>query len=100
MTRGGLVSDELIAFHRGVAAGGVGMTTVAYLAVTPEGRTDRHQIHWRPEALPRLPRLTHAVHAQGAAVSAQIGPARPGAHGGRNPLPCPGPRPEVLPVSL
>src|SRR5439155_15167075 len=31
MTRDGLVSDELIDFHRTVAAGGVAMTTVAYL---------------------------------------------------------------------
>ena len=39
---GGTVSDELIAFHRRVAAGGAAMSTVAYLAVSPEGRTDRH----------------------------------------------------------
>jgi 2,4-dienoyl-CoA reductase-like NADH-dependent reductase (Old Yellow Enzyme family) len=72
-----LVTDELIAFHRELAAGGVGMTTVAYLAVAPEGRTDRHQIYWRPEALAGLRRLTDAVHAQGAAISAQIGHAGP-----------------------
>ena len=42
VTPGGQVSDELIAFHRRVAAGGAAMTTVAYLAVSPEGRTDRH----------------------------------------------------------
>jgi 2,4-dienoyl-CoA reductase-like NADH-dependent reductase (Old Yellow Enzyme family) len=86
MTRGGLVSDELIEFHRRVAAGGVGLTTVAYLAVAPEGRTDRHQIHWRPEALPGLRRLTEAVHAEGAAVSAQIGHAGPVADGRSNRL--------------
>ena len=39
---GGTVSDALVEFHRRVAAGGVAMTTVAYLAVSPEGRTDRH----------------------------------------------------------
>jgi 2,4-dienoyl-CoA reductase-like NADH-dependent reductase (Old Yellow Enzyme family) len=39
---GGRVSDELVAFHRRVAAGGAAMSTVAYLAVAPEGRTDRH----------------------------------------------------------
>ena len=42
VTPGGRVSDELIEFHRRVAAGGVAMSTVAYLAVSPEGRTDRH----------------------------------------------------------
>ena len=38
----GEVTDDLIAFHRTMAAGGVAMTTVAYLAVSPDGRTDRH----------------------------------------------------------
>ena len=60
------------------------MTTVAYLAVAPEGRTDRHQIHWRDEALPGLRKLTDAVHAEGAAVSAQIGHAGPVADGRSN----------------
>lgn len=72
-----LVTDELIEFHREVAAGGVGMTTVAYCAVAPGGRTDRRQIWMRPEAVPGLRRLTDAVHAEGAAVSAQIGHAGP-----------------------
>jgi len=71
--RRGQVTDELIDFHVQHASGGVGMTTVAYCAVAPEGRTDRHQIVWRAEALPGLRRLTEAVHEQGAAVSAQIG---------------------------
>lgn len=73
----GLVTQDLLEFHRAYAAGGVGMTTVAYCAVAPEGRTDRHQILWRPEALPGLQRLTEAVHAEGAAISAQIGHAGP-----------------------
>ncbi len=77
MTPHGLVTDELIEFHRRVAAGGVGMTTVAYCAVAPEGRTERRQLHWRDEAMPGLRRLTDAVHAEGAAVSAQIGHAGP-----------------------
>ncbi|RAY13376.1 NADH:flavin oxidoreductase [Actinomadura craniellae] len=77
VSRKGLVTDELIDFHVRHAAGGVGMTTVAYCAVAPEGRTTRHQILWRPEALPGLRRLTEAVHAEGAAISAQIGHAGP-----------------------
>ena len=42
-----LVSDDLIEFHRAVAAGGAAMTTVAYCAVAPEGRTERRQIYMR-----------------------------------------------------
>ena len=72
-----LVTDDLVEFHRAYAAGGVGMTTVAYCAVSPEGRTDRHQIWMRPEAVPGLRRLTDAVHAEGAAASAQLGHAGP-----------------------
>jgi 2,4-dienoyl-CoA reductase-like NADH-dependent reductase (Old Yellow Enzyme family) len=100
MTRGGRVSDALIAFHRAVAAGGVGMTTVAYLAVSPEGRTDRHQIHWRPEIVPELRRLTDAVHAEGAAVSAQIGHAGPVADARSNRLPALSPSRTFSPLSL
>jgi 2,4-dienoyl-CoA reductase-like NADH-dependent reductase (Old Yellow Enzyme family) len=82
-----LVSDRLIEYHRRPAAGGVGMTTVAYCAVAPEGRTERRQIWMRPEALPGLRRLTDAVHAEGAAVSAQIGHAGPVADAKSNGLP-------------
>jgi 2,4-dienoyl-CoA reductase-like NADH-dependent reductase (Old Yellow Enzyme family) len=77
MTPKSLVSDRLIAFHRRVAAGGVGMTTVAYCAVSPDGRSAPAQLYWRYEALDGLRRLTDAVHAEGAAVSAQLGHAGP-----------------------
>ncbi|OZG28737.1 oxidoreductase [Williamsia sp. 1138] len=77
MARNGLVTDQLIDFHVEHARGGVGMTTVAYCAVTPDGRIDQHQILWRPEARPGLRRLTDAVHAEGAAISAQIGHSGP-----------------------
>lgn len=76
-TPGALVSDPLIEFHAGIARGGVGMTTVAYCAVSPEGRTEADQLYWRPEALPGLRKLTEAVHREGAAISAQIGHAGP-----------------------
>ncbi|MEL5954519.1 NADH:flavin oxidoreductase [Streptomyces sp. CLV115] len=88
---GGLVTDPLIEFHRNVAAGGVGMTTVAYCAVAPEGRTQYDQIWMRPDAVPGLRRLTDAVHAEGAAASAQIGHAGPVANPRSNRLPALGP---------
>ena len=75
--RRGLVTQDLIDFHVRHARGGVGMTTVAYCAVAPEGRTDGHQIVWREEARAGLQRLTEAVHAEGAAISAQIGHSGP-----------------------
>ncbi|MBL7630845.1 NADH:flavin oxidoreductase [Frankia sp. CN6] len=92
-----LVTDELIDYHLAPAAGGVGMTTVAYCAVAPEGRTDRRQIYMRPEALPGLRRLTDAVHATGAAVSAQLGHAGPVANSASNRLPSLAPTRRVSP---
>ncbi|HUY63613.1 MAG TPA: NADH:flavin oxidoreductase [Acidimicrobiales bacterium] len=80
----GQVTDDLVAFHRRVAAGGAAMTTVAYLAVSPEGRTDRHCIHLDGSAVAGLRRLTDAVHGDGALVSAQLGHAGPVANGRSN----------------
>ena len=83
----GVITDDLIAFHQRVAEGGVGMTTVAYLAVSPEGRTDRHCALLGEDSVPGLRRLTDAVHASGSAVSAQIGHAGPVANGRSNRAP-------------
>jgi 2,4-dienoyl-CoA reductase-like NADH-dependent reductase (Old Yellow Enzyme family) len=84
MTPRAVVSPQLVDFHVAIARGGVGMTTVAYLAVAPEGRTHREQIFLREAALPGLRRLTDAVHAEGAAIAAQIGHAGPVANGRSN----------------
>ncbi|MEU6796139.1 NADH:flavin oxidoreductase [Nonomuraea wenchangensis] len=100
MTRNALVSDDLIAFHRAHAAGGAAMTTVAYCAVVPEGRTERRQIWMRPDALPGLRRLTDAVHAEGAAASAQIGHAGPVANSRSNRLPALAPSAAFNPQAL
>ncbi|MFW0789269.1 NADH:flavin oxidoreductase [Gordonia sp. CPCC 205333] len=75
MTPDAVVTDELVEFHREVAAGGVGMSTVAYCAIAPEGRTDRHQIWMRPEEAAGLARLTEAIHDEGAKAAAQLGHA-------------------------
>ena len=75
MTRDGLVSDALVEYVTRPARGGAGMTTLAYCAVSSEGRTYRHQIWLRPEAVPGLRRLTDAVHAEGAAACVQLGHA-------------------------
>jgi 2,4-dienoyl-CoA reductase-like NADH-dependent reductase (Old Yellow Enzyme family) len=83
-TPNALVTDDLINYHRLPAAGGVGMTTVAYCAVSPGGRTDGWQLWMRPEAVPGLRRLTDAIHAEGAAISAQIGHAGPVANARTN----------------
>jgi 2,4-dienoyl-CoA reductase-like NADH-dependent reductase (Old Yellow Enzyme family) len=80
-------SADLIEYHRAVAAGGIGMTTVAYAAVEQSGLSFAHQLWLRPAVVPALRVLTDAVHAQGAAASIQIGHcgnmAKPSVAGGR-----------------
>jgi 2,4-dienoyl-CoA reductase-like NADH-dependent reductase (Old Yellow Enzyme family) len=95
-----VVSDDLIDFHRGMAAGGVGMTTVAYLAVAPEGRTDGKQIWMREQAVVGLRALADAVHSEGAAVSAQIGHAGPVSNPATTCLPSLGPSTRFKPLGM
>ena len=83
----GVVTDDLVAFHERVASGGAAMTTVAYLAVSPEGRTDRHCVVLGPDSVEGLSRLTATVHDAGALASAQIGHAGPVANSKSNGAP-------------
>jgi len=94
------VTDDLIDYHLRPARGGVAMTTVAYCAVSPEGRTDRHQIWMRQEAVVGLRKLTDAVHAEGAAVCAQLGHAGPVANAASNGLPALAPMRQLSPLGL
>ncbi len=87
LSREGLVTDRLIEWHREFAQGGVGMTTLAYCSVSPEGRTYRHQMWMREEALPGLSRFAQVVQREGARAAIQLGHAgwfaHPHAIGGR-----------------
>ena len=73
MTPHGAPSPALVRHHVELARGGVGMTTVAYCAVSPNGRTFAEQMWMREEIVPALAGLAAAVHAEGAAVSLQLG---------------------------
>lgn len=72
MSPGGVPGDALVDFHATLARGGVGMTTVAYCAVHRDGRTFPDQLWMRDEVVPRLARLTAAVHEHGAKASIQL----------------------------
>ncbi len=67
------VTEQLMDYHRAVAAGGIGMTTVAYAAIQKSGLSFPHQLWLRNEIIPDLRRLTDAVHAENAAASIQLG---------------------------
>jgi 2,4-dienoyl-CoA reductase-like NADH-dependent reductase (Old Yellow Enzyme family) len=72
MTPAGVPTRGLVENHRAMARGGVGMTTMAYGAVSEAGRTFKHQCVINRDALPHLRVLTDAVHAEGAAACLQI----------------------------
>lgn len=73
MCDGNAPTDLLYDYHRSVASGGIGMTTIAYASVTRNGLSFPHQLWLRPEIVPGLRRITDAIHAEGAAASIQIG---------------------------
>ena len=72
LARGGNVTEELIAHHRALAAGGIAMTTLGYCAVSSDGRGFANELWARDELLPQLRRFTESVHAEGAAASVQL----------------------------
>ncbi len=75
MSPGGIASQALSDFHVRLAREGVGLTTVAYCAVSDGGRTFSHQLSLRGESQPVLRELTRRVHAEGGAVALQLGHA-------------------------
>ncbi|HSR84704.1 MAG TPA: NADH:flavin oxidoreductase [Streptosporangiaceae bacterium] len=75
MSPGGVVSQSLIDFHRRIAAGGAALTTVSYIAVSRDGRGAPNEIYIHDRAADGLAAIASAVHAEGAAISAQLGHA-------------------------
>lgn len=73
MCPGNKPSQSLYDYHTAVARGGIGMTTVAYAAVSRSGLSFDGQLWMRPEIVPELRRLTDAIHAEGAKASIQLG---------------------------
>ncbi|WP_298546988.1 NADH:flavin oxidoreductase [uncultured Parabacteroides sp.] len=73
MCPGNAPSDMLYDYHKSVAAGGIGMTTLAYAAVTQSGLSFERQLWMRPEIIPGIKRITDAIHKEGAAASVQLG---------------------------
>jgi 2,4-dienoyl-CoA reductase-like NADH-dependent reductase (Old Yellow Enzyme family)/thioredoxin reductase len=92
------VTDQLIAYHRRRAEGGIGLLFVEYSSVHPNGRSMPCQVGiYDDRFVPGLRQLVDVVHAQGAKIGMQIH------HGGRqaavdlcggellsaSPIPCP-----------
>ena len=73
MCPGHLPSQMLYNYHTDVARGGVGMTTVAYAAVTESGLSFDRQLVMCKDILPGLRKLTDGIHAEGVAAGIQLG---------------------------
>eukprot|EP00928_Gymnodinium_smaydae_P013949 TRINITY_DN15054_c0_g2_i2.p1 TRINITY_DN15054_c0_g2~~TRINITY_DN15054_c0_g2_i2.p1 ORF type:complete len:508 (-),score=45.55 TRINITY_DN15054_c0_g2_i2:392-1915(-) len=65
---------SLIEHHREVAAGGAALTTVAYAAVSADGRSFASQLLLTSDGVARegLRELVQAVHSEGGAVAVQL----------------------------
>lgn len=73
MAYGNSPSEDLRDYHVAVARGGIGMTTLAYAAVSRSGLSFDGQLWMRPEIVPALKRITDDIHAEGAKASIQLG---------------------------
>ena len=71
MCPGNAPSQMLLDYHRSVAAGGIGMTTVAYAAVTQSGLSFDRQLWMRPEFIP----VGQIVNAHGIRGEVKLNPA-------------------------
>lgn len=72
MSPGGVASTALIDHHRRLAQGGVGLSTVAYCAISDAGRTFEDQLRLVPESRAALRELARGVHADGGRVALQL----------------------------
>jgi len=77
MTPDNVPTPQLIEYHLAVASGGVGMTTVAFSAVSRDARGAPGELVLSADAEPGLRKLTDEVHGTGSKVSIQLGHAGP-----------------------
>ncbi|MGD8463682.1 MAG: FAD-dependent oxidoreductase [Anaerolineae bacterium] len=67
------VTDQLIAYHRRRAEGGLGLIIVEYTSVDPGGRCVPTQLGIYDDSfIPGFQQLTRAVHEHGASIALQI----------------------------
>jgi 2,4-dienoyl-CoA reductase-like NADH-dependent reductase (Old Yellow Enzyme family) len=77
MTRKNVPTPQLVDYHVAFARGGVGLTTVAFTAVSRDARGAPGEMVMSDEAVDGMRALTEAVHAEGAKVAVQLGHAGP-----------------------
>src|SRR3954454_24876231 len=78
MAKDYLPTDQHVAYYRERAMGGVGLIGMAFPQIHPTSQdVPGEPKAWLPEIVPRLQKITSAVHEHGARIVMQLG------HGGR-----------------
>lgn len=72
MSPEGIPGNRLMEHHAAIIRGGAAMTTVAYCAVSINGRTFTDQIYLHEGIKTELRALCDAVHQEGGAICAQL----------------------------
>src|ERR1700722_5311278 len=75
MSRKNVVSESLIEFHKRMAAGGLAITTVSYVAVAKDAMGAPGEIYVHDAAAEGLAPIAEVVHTEGAKIAAQLGHA-------------------------
>ena len=68
----GIPNQELLTHHVNLAKGNVGLTTISYGAVSPEGRTFKDQMYVHDKSISKLAEIAERVHDAGGKVSIQL----------------------------
>lgn len=71
-SKGGVPSAELVQFHKRIAQGGIGMTTIAYCAAEADGRINEDMMYMDERIRPELESFISTLHASGTKVSGQL----------------------------
>ncbi len=71
-SKGGIPSPELIQFHKRIAEGGIGMTTIAYCATENDGRINADMMYMDEYIRPQLEAFIRTLHDSGTKVSGQL----------------------------
>ena len=72
LCKGGMPTPQLGHFHAVFAQNGVGLTTIAYGAVEPDGRTHEEQLLMDRSYLPALRDMVEIVHEAGGKIAIQL----------------------------
>ena len=69
----GIPGEAYLNFHKPIADGGIGLTTLAYCAVEADGRINHNMMYMGEHIRKELTHVIDTLHLTGAKVSGQMG---------------------------